>query len=633
MSSKNSIGEILYLGYTNHLSRGHGLPVTSIAVDDKFIYTGSNDKTIKIWTRDDFKEILTLNHHDSRILKLHVTKNLLFTLSEDGVLAKWDMNSLKLKSTSRISKVKLNSACFRNDELCMSNEDGVFKIIDLNNLDEKFKSRLLQGSILSSCFDDKFVYISSDENLVLIYDRGDESKSVQQIDLDSPVTRIDCDDKNVYLLTKQAVFVFRKNDFSKVAMLKSPNHEFVSFAQDDVFLYVWGNKLMGSSELLVWNKDDFTLFKNISGSLSMAAMMGIDEEHVFCWTQDNTLLAWSKQDFEHALMSKPIAKSLKSFLVNEEEIYGAINDKTITVFDKETLELLQTLVELKDPVNLMRVNGSTIYIATTTGKIMILNKKSGNNLDEIKAHDGIITDLSLDDERLYTVSTDKMLKIWNKKNLKNILEKILDAPLKLVGVTTDHVITVDKKNTVKIWNKKTLEEIKSFENLPMIKRLMIINKTAHVVFENSVKKIEKREEIKMVEIAEKIYNSDAWIAIKNNCETTKKKMGCELEFWNYSECGVISWGINLMELKKISMNEAVEPDVMKILEKIKKKWINFKEKFESGKQGIWLYYPSYSITIPPGIFNKLDITSIKEEVARTIFEIDDIFERLSEKQK
>ena len=90
---------ILYVFY-----RGHKSYITTVSVFDKYVFTGGADARIKKWDLASCRPMFTYLGHNSKIHKLLVTENLVFSTSHDKTAKVWH---------TRITKANHTRACIR----------------------------------------------------------------------------------------------------------------------------------------------------------------------------------------------------------------------------------------------------------------------------------------------------------------------------------------------------------------------------------------------------------------------------------------------------------------------------------------------------------------------------------------
>ena len=84
--------------------RGHKSYITSVSVFDKYVFTGGADARIKKWDLASCRPMFTYNGHNSKIHKLLVTEDLVFSTSHDKTAKVWH---------TRITKANHTRACIR----------------------------------------------------------------------------------------------------------------------------------------------------------------------------------------------------------------------------------------------------------------------------------------------------------------------------------------------------------------------------------------------------------------------------------------------------------------------------------------------------------------------------------------
>eukprot|EP01029_Cantina_marsupialis_P021235 TRINITY_DN50588_c0_g1_i1.p1 TRINITY_DN50588_c0_g1~~TRINITY_DN50588_c0_g1_i1.p1 ORF type:complete len:305 (-),score=61.61 TRINITY_DN50588_c0_g1_i1:565-1479(-) len=109
---------------------GHSSSVTSVGfqVDSKWMFSGSEDKTIKIWDvrskscKRDYENGSPINS-----VVIHPNQGELISADQDGYVCVWDLTANKLREKIKMGSSSVHSVSIRNDglQLAAVNEEGM----------------------------------------------------------------------------------------------------------------------------------------------------------------------------------------------------------------------------------------------------------------------------------------------------------------------------------------------------------------------------------------------------------------------------------------------------------------------------------------------------------------------------
>ncbi|MCQ2820796.1 MAG: hypothetical protein MJ252_26350, partial [archaeon] len=128
--------------------KAHSASIWSLFQDDEFnIYSGSADKTIKVWNspiEEEAKPIATLKGHKGTIYVIHMTKDKkLLSGSDDRTIKFWGPSGQNKYSCLRTVDMKATTTCIGNlvdNFIVTAGDDNLVKLIDLKNM--KIKGQL-----------------------------------------------------------------------------------------------------------------------------------------------------------------------------------------------------------------------------------------------------------------------------------------------------------------------------------------------------------------------------------------------------------------------------------------------------------------------------------------------------------
>ncbi|ERJ12016.1 WD40 repeat domain-containing protein [Haloplasma contractile] len=113
----------------------HNDSVESIASDQDFLYTGSKDKTVTIWTKKGYEVIDTLYGHNGDVF-VTVNEEYIISGSNDGKIIVWDKETLEEKMSIKTAQDTIDWISSWNSYLLtMSSDEGNIKVWDLKEND------------------------------------------------------------------------------------------------------------------------------------------------------------------------------------------------------------------------------------------------------------------------------------------------------------------------------------------------------------------------------------------------------------------------------------------------------------------------------------------------------------------
>lgn len=155
------------------------------------------------------------------------------------------------------------------------------------------------------------------------------------------------------------------------------------------------------------------------------------------WNHDTTELASAGADHTVRLWPFDIVAQSREFAGHKEEVWMATlspdggrivsagNDRNLKVWNAGTSHVLHTLEGHTAPVTvaLFSPDGSTILSAAGDRTLKLWNVASGKLINTLKGHEGTITaaDFSLDGKKIVSGGVDKLIKVWSVEGGKEEL--------------------------------------------------------------------------------------------------------------------------------------------------------------------------------------------------------------------
>ncbi|HSW87447.1 MAG TPA: hypothetical protein VLG49_08130, partial [Rhabdochlamydiaceae bacterium] len=112
--------------------QGHSLAVMCLCIDKNFLYSGSKDQTIKVWNRNTGNYIATLKGHEGFVNCLWIDGNFLYSGSGDATIRIWDIRTNECVEIFQGHDDSVLCIWIEEDILYSGSWDGTIKIWGLS---------------------------------------------------------------------------------------------------------------------------------------------------------------------------------------------------------------------------------------------------------------------------------------------------------------------------------------------------------------------------------------------------------------------------------------------------------------------------------------------------------------------
>ncbi|MFX0092896.1 MAG: WD40 repeat domain-containing protein, partial [Candidatus Hodarchaeota archaeon] len=440
-----------------HYGEGHDGSVTSLCVDSTFIYTGSEDGTIRVWDKDTFTEQATLTTNSKGIKHMYLDEGHLYSVIINSLIV-WDTESFEI-----VGKIEVDYQIFDiivdNDFIYLISSRDSIEIWSKKNL-QKIKTLTnkvgREYSLADACIDDKYLYLG-----FAIDDRS--------ADFEMPIHVID------------------KNEGKFIKRLQGQYQWLRGLAHDSEYLYS-----AGSYSIMMWDKISFER-KNRLFTKTRTGKIFLDAEKIYCVMLNSIVSIREKKTLEEVFVLKGHFGEINDLFVDEQFIYTASADSTVRVWDKQTFKHLATLGQTAQIRALIEEDDQNFYLACYNGCIAIKTesifessslenqlvlesqrldldadflyaggKKESYMLEEkhsvLRGHTSPVTALALDNTSTYSGSRNGTLQVRNKITQEQINSfKAHEDQINSIAVDKRFIYSVSKDKTLRIWDKLTFE--------------------------------------------------------------------------------------------------------------------------------------------------------------------------------
>ncbi len=331
---------INFIAWRPHHILQHNSHVTSVAITDSIIVTGSYDGTIKIWDRNNYQEITTLEGSGGcPVASIAIVGNIIVTESY-GIAKIWDRNNYQevtLKGHGLIHSIAVA------DDIIVTESydayDNAAKVWDRNNYQEL---ATLKGH------DDYVELVAIADDIIITVSRDGTAKIW---------------DRNTYqeLATLEKKYAPLERDIG--------GNKSITIA-DDIIATESGDYIVR-----VWNKNNYQELAALKGSL-LTITDGIIVTESSC---DRTAKVWDRNNYKELATLRGHDQRINSVAVGDDIIVTGSYDKNAKVWDRNTYQELATLkmpYDYNDSIGVsVAIADSIIVTGSANGAARIWNSK------------------------------------------------------------------------------------------------------------------------------------------------------------------------------------------------------------------------------------------------------------------
>eukprot|EP00026_Physarum_polycephalum_P005978 Phypoly_transcript_06017.p1 GENE.Phypoly_transcript_06017~~Phypoly_transcript_06017.p1 ORF type:complete len:369 (+),score=18.19 Phypoly_transcript_06017:236-1342(+) len=148
--------------------KGHKYTIWALASDGHNLYSGSNDHTIRVWNVEGLLCTNILTEHESKIFGLEIKDNLLFS-SGDKIVKVWDRHTHKPLHTLEGHTGGVNAISVVDNIFISGASDKMLRFWDIHTL-ECLSSIDTDGKILSLVATNNLIFTGHDTCMIKVWD-------------------------------------------------------------------------------------------------------------------------------------------------------------------------------------------------------------------------------------------------------------------------------------------------------------------------------------------------------------------------------------------------------------------------------------------------------------------------------
>ncbi|MBS0604666.1 MAG: WD40 repeat domain-containing protein [Verrucomicrobia bacterium] len=298
--------------YVSHTLQKLNTIVYSLVLDGQRLYSGSLDRTIKIWDLNTNTRTGTLQGHNSPVSSLALGGRRLFSGSLDRTIKIWDLNTNTCTATLHGHNDSVRSLASSGQRLFSGSLDGTIKIWDLSTNTCTATLHGHDGPVTSLALDGQRLYSGSLDTTIMIWD-----------------------------LTTYARLATLKEHAGCVSSLALDGQRLFSGSLD--------------STIKLWDLNTNTCTATLDGHASPVSSLAINGQRLFSGSNDRTIKIWDLNTNACTATLEGHNRSIRSLAMDGHKLYSSSYDRTIKVWDfnvtdEAVLNAIAALLKSEDQV-------------------------------------------------------------------------------------------------------------------------------------------------------------------------------------------------------------------------------------------------------------------------------------------
>jgi len=423
-----------------HTLKEHSGIVTVLVLhpNGKWVVTGDNDGTIKVWDLESREELRTLKGHSQMINLIVILPDgqRVISTSWDKTIKVWNLDTGNELYTLKGHSRGINSVAIHPDgqQIISGSGDNTLKVWDLNPS---------IGFHTQPGHNDKVnvLVIHPDRQRVV---SGSEDKTL----------------KVWNLKTGEELHTLRgHSDRITVAVLHPDGQRVVSGSNDKT--------------LKVWNLNKGIELYSLEGHNGGINALTIhpDRQRVISASWDYTLKVWNLKTGEalHTLKGHTQVVNGVAIHPDGQRMITASLDKTLKVWDLESGEELYTLSGHTDRIWAIAIQpaGHYVFSASLDHTVKIWDLKTGTEIDNLEGHNSWVYGAAIHPHGQQTVSTyyDNTIKGMSARtlNTQTLVGSSNEVTVEIIEPNRQRVVSAFYDNSLVLWDLKTGSELHTLQ--------------------------------------------------------------------------------------------------------------------------------------------------------------------------
>ncbi|OMJ82299.1 hypothetical protein SteCoe_17012 [Stentor coeruleus] len=460
---------------------GHTDAINSLALynNDKYLISASWDTSIKIWDWKLRTEVKTLGNHISAIYSMSITEDEKYLITGDanGGVKIWDLELGNLYKELSCEGSTVFGVCITNDKSAIITGDfsGNVREFDFHSGDS-LSVTTGAGNIqcLTVTKNKKYIVFGTRTNIITVWNYDDKKeyyifkshthwvRNVLLTNDDKYI--ISCSpDKSIRVFNidkkKEELKINGSEGFVNTIQL-SKNQEYLLSCASDNTMRIWKIGFPNRISKLIGH----------TGAVICMALTH-NEEFLVTGSEDTSIRIWNLKKKQEVGILYGHSGTVNSLVLtsNSKIIISCSNDKKIIVWDFDTMLISYEWSEHNMEIHCVAIspNDKTIVAGDQDMKIIIYDLQSKNVIKILTGHTDTVFSLVFtnDSKSFISTSADGTLRIWNMDKIGE--HERIEANSGMIDTISlspneKYLIAGDRNNKIYLWDWEEKRLIKTF---------------------------------------------------------------------------------------------------------------------------------------------------------------------------
>lgn len=474
-----------------HRSLKYSVPILAITIDDEYIYSACNDKTVKVWSKTDLTEIASLEHSEwidsvtvddkyvitgerkcvriwnkedwsevatvgmrtdlIKAVKLRpvtVDDDYLYSVVQDDTLQIWSKKDWSEVASISEHKDTITTLLTDNEYFYSVSADKTIQV--WSKTDWSNQATLHVPYIVSLATDETYLYAGSIDGTIHVLNKRNWSETVRLRGHPEVVSSLAVGEQYIYSGHPNGLIrIWRKNDWSEVVSLRGHAGKVNSIVMDGLHLY----SSSSDNTIRIWSKWINSEVTILEGQPFRITHMGFDDNYVYSVSKD-TIILWAKDNWSEKIVIKDYSDDTPSSITDNLR-YDWIDDKTIRIWNEEDDHEVSTIIISAS--KLIVTDEKYIYTKNEFS-VDVQEKKDQSGSSQIiaslRGHEGLIVCLTTDKKFVYSGARDGTVKVWRKSDWTEVTTlRGHEDYVESIAVDDTYIYTGSFDHSIRVWKK------------------------------------------------------------------------------------------------------------------------------------------------------------------------------------